>query len=56
VRCLSGAFDCFKKDGFHTDMALHTRNVIQTSFKYGGVDHHVSSPLVLSMYGTYYHR
>jgi hypothetical protein len=56
VRCVSGTLDCFKKDALHTDMALHTRNVLATSFKYNGVDHHVSSPLVLSVYGTYYHR
>lgn len=56
VRCVSGTLDCFKKDDAHTDMALHTRNVIATCFNHDGIEHNVSSPLVLSMYGTYYHR
>jgi hypothetical protein len=56
LACISGTVNAFQNDDFHTDVAMHTHSIMDTTFKYRGNDFDVSSPLVVSMYGTYYHH
>ncbi|KAJ1467497.1 hypothetical protein T484DRAFT_3631215 [Baffinella frigidus] len=54
--CVAGTTDCFKQDSSHTSMVVHTRSMLEARFTHNGQDFTINSPLVVSMYGTYYHR
>jgi hypothetical protein len=54
--CISGTVDSFENDIYHTDVAMHTHNMMNISFNHGGQDFTTSSPVVVSLYGTYYHH
>ncbi|KAJ1466591.1 hypothetical protein T484DRAFT_1861248 [Baffinella frigidus] len=54
--CVAGTTDCFKQDSAHTSMVVHTRSMLEARFTHNGQDFTINSPLVVSMYGTYYHR
>jgi hypothetical protein len=56
LTCISGTINAFENDDFHTDVAMHTHSMMDTTFMYGGEEFKVNSPLVVSMYGTYYHH
>jgi hypothetical protein len=56
LTCISGTMNAFENDDFHTDIAMHTHSMIDTAFTYNGEDFQVKSPIVVSMYGTYYHH
>jgi hypothetical protein len=56
VTCISGTINAFENDKFHTDVATHTHSIMDTTFTHEGQVHHVSSPLIVSLYGTYYHH
>jgi hypothetical protein len=55
VTCVDGTVDCFKNDSSHTGMALHTNNMVHAKFAFDGKEIEIKSPLVVSVYGTYYH-
>jgi hypothetical protein len=54
--CVAGTLDTFENDQMHTDVAMHTHSIMDTTFKHEGKDFSVSSPIVVSLYGTYYHQ
>jgi hypothetical protein len=54
--CVSGTVDAFENDEFHTDISMHTHSMMNTTFKYKEKDFDVSTPIVVSLYGTYYHH
>jgi hypothetical protein len=56
LTCISGTLDAFLNDDFHTDMAMHTHSIMDTTFVHDGEEHQVVSPLIVSLYGTYYHH
>lgn len=56
LTCISGTINAFQNDAFHTDVATHTRSIMDMTFTYEGDVHHMSSPIVVSLYGTYYHH
>ena len=55
VTCVAGTVDSFKNDISHTRLALHTKNVVDACFEHNNVQFNVHTPLIVSMYGTYYH-
>jgi hypothetical protein len=56
VGCISGTLDVFENDQLHTDISMHTHSIMDTTFNCDGQDFSVNSPIVVSMYGTYYHQ
>lgn len=56
VGCVSGTVDAFENDNLHTDIAMHTHSILDTTFNHNGHAFNVNSPIVVSMYGTYYHH
>ncbi|KAJ1465492.1 hypothetical protein T484DRAFT_1757376 [Baffinella frigidus] len=55
VTCVGGTVDSFKNDAYHTGLALHTRSIVEAKFAYNHNEFSIKTPLVVSMYGTYYH-
>jgi len=55
VTCVSGTVDSFKNDASHTGLALHTRSIVEAKFAYNHTEFSIKTPLIVSMYGTYYH-
>jgi hypothetical protein len=55
VTCVAGTIDSFQKDSSHTILSLHTRSIIDAKFVHNNEEFIVKSPLIVSMYGGYFH-
>jgi hypothetical protein len=54
IECTDGTIDCFDKGKQHTDMALHTANIVDIEFIYNGCKISIHENISASMYATYY--
>jgi hypothetical protein len=55
VTCVDGTMDSFKNDSSHTGLAFHTRSIVEANFIHNNEEFSMKTPLLVSMYGSYYH-